>query len=115
MLIVSCGTTTFTEYRGPSLVEGKGGTVRNVGGIEFWENGDPNRKYRILGVINDSRDEGAIARSSRDGSIAKITRERGGDAVILVGNSHEYNGVDFFTKGPEYKNVTKLVVVKYLP
>jgi hypothetical protein len=45
-----CSTTTFTEFRGQGVLEGKGGTVRKVGGIDFWENGEPDRKYRILGL-----------------------------------------------------------------
>jgi hypothetical protein len=38
--ITACSTTTFTEYRGQSLAQGKGGTIRTVEGIDFWENGD---------------------------------------------------------------------------
>ena len=65
----------------------------------------------------------------KDGAIAKIARERGGDAVILSGSSREFHGVDFAESplsfdienisdlriGAKYKRITKFVVVKYLP
>jgi hypothetical protein len=61
LLLTACAHTNFTEYRGPSVVAGKGGTVKNGDGIDIWENGDPDRKYQILGVIDDSRGTGVFA------------------------------------------------------
>jgi hypothetical protein len=115
MLAASCSTTSFTEYRGQGVVEGKGGTVRVVEGIDLWENGEPDRKYRILGVIDDSRGEGLISRSGKDGAIAKTAREHGGDGVILSGSSREFRGVDLDSGAARYRRITKLVVVKYVP
>lgn len=51
-LFIGCTSTRFVEYRGQAVIEGKGGTVRNVKGIDIWETGEPNGKYRILGLIN---------------------------------------------------------------
>lgn len=115
MLVTSCSSTNFIEYRGQGVVEGKGGTVRVVEGIDFWENGEPNRKYRILGVIDDSRGEGLISRRGKDKAIANVARERGGDAVILSGSSREFRGMDLDSGAARYKRITKLVVVKYVP
>jgi hypothetical protein len=115
MLVTSCSTTNFTEYRGQGVVEGKGGTVRVVEGIDFWENGEPDRKYRVLGVIDDSRGEGLITGSGRDSDIAKVARERGGNAVILVGSSREFRGVDLNSGAANYRRLTKVMVVKYVP
>jgi len=115
ILATSCSTTNFTEYRGQGVVEGKGGTVRVVEGIDFWENGEPDRKYRILGVIDDSRGDGLISRLGKDGAIAKVARERGGDAVILSGSSRELRGVDLDSGAAYHRRITKLVVVKYVP
>jgi hypothetical protein len=116
ILSTSCRSTTgFTEYRGQGVVEGKGGTVRVVEGIDFWENGEPDRRYRILGVIDDSRGEGFVSRSGKDKAIAKVARERGGDAVILSGSSREFTGVDLGSGAAHYRRITKLVVVKYVP
>jgi predicted small secreted protein len=115
ILVTSC--TTFTPYRGNGIVEGQGGTIRVVKGIDFWENGEPNRKYRILGVIDDSRREGLIFGLvlPKDGAIAKVARKHGGDAVIFSDSSRELRGINLNSGKVKYKRITKLVVVKYLP
>ncbi len=112
MLVAGCTTTTFTEYRGDGIRQGKGGTVRNVQGIDFWENGEPDRKYRILGVIDDARKD-SIFVPGKDGAVAKLARERGGDAVILAGGDRELSGVDNYGNA-HYRRITKMVVVKYV-
>ena len=115
MLATSCSTTSFTEYRGEGVIEGKGGTIRVVEGIDFWENGEPDRKYRILGVIDDLRGEGLISRRGKDEAIAKVARKHGGEAVILSGTTREFRGVNLDSGAARYKRITKLVVVKYVP
>lgn len=113
MFVASCSTTTFTEYRGSGIVEGKGGTVRVVDGIDFWENGPPNRKFRIIGVIDDSRGDGLIQRSGRDGTLAKVAKERGGDAIIFLGQDRELRGITD-DGAAHYRRMTKIAVVRYV-
>jgi hypothetical protein len=113
VLLCGCSSTNFTEYRGPAVVQGNGGTVRVVDGIDFWENGNPDRKFKILGVIDDSRRDGIFTGSGRDSAIAKVARERGGDAVILVDSDRELSGVDQYGD-VHYRRNTKLMVVKYV-
>ena len=112
VLLCGCSTTNFTEYRGPAVVQGNGGTVRAVDGIDFWENRDPDRKFKILGVIDDRRGDGILSRSGRDSAIAKVAHMRGGDAVILMNSDRELSGVDQYGN-VHYKRNTKLMVVKY--
>ena len=58
LLICGCSTTKFTEYHGSEVFQGKGGgAVSNVDGIDIWEDGDADRKYKILGLIEQSRGE----------------------------------------------------------
>jgi hypothetical protein len=113
VLFCGCSSTNFTEYRGPAVVQGKGGTVRVVDGIDFWENGDPDRKFKILGVIDDRRDVGIFTRSGRDSAVAKVARERGGDAVIFISSDRELTQIDPYGNA-NYKVNAKLMVVKYL-
>src|SRR5262245_20208978 len=94
ILLTSCATTNFTEYHDQNIMEGKGGTVRVIEGIDFWEKGEPDRKYRILGVISDSRDEGLSFQFLKDEDVALAARQHGGDAVMLTGGSHEVGDVD---------------------
>jgi hypothetical protein len=112
MFAGGCTSTSFTEYRGQGVLEGKGGTVRKVEGIEFWENGEPDRKYRILGVIDDSRGD-SIFIPVKDSTIAKVARKRGGDAVILAVADREFSGFDNYGNA-HYRRKTKMVVVKYV-
>lgn len=131
-LTFGCASTNFTEYRGPDLVQGTGGTVRTVEGIEFWENGNPNRKVKILGVIDDKRADGLFSKSSRDSALAKTAKSKGGDAVILMDSSSRAEGftqrgsvdmgsrsrsrgtVGFTQQGNVVYSVsTKVMVVKY--
>lgn len=95
--LVSCATN-FTEYRGQGIIGGKGGTIKVVDGIDLWETGEPDRKCRILGVIDDD--------GKSDSAVAKIARKRGGNAVIHAGVDRLGN-VDGRMR-------TKLLVVKYV-
>ena len=75
-LAVSC-ETPFTEYRGSSELPGEGGTVRTVKGVDLWENGKPQRKCQILGVIRDEDES--------DSALARATLKQGGNVLIRGG------------------------------
>jgi len=51
VFLCGCSSTKFTEYHGSEVFQGTGGEVRVVDGIDFWENGDSNRKYKILASL----------------------------------------------------------------
>lgn len=114
ILLTSCSTTNFTEYHDQNIIEGKGGMVRVVEGIDFWEKGEPDRKYKILGVIDDSRDEGFSFQFLKDKDIALGARKRGGDAVILTDSSREVGDVDMNGGTVRYRQISKFVVVRYV-
>jgi len=81
----------------PAVLEGEGGTKKVVDGIDFWAMGNPPRKYTLLGYITDRRHKtglvGMISMSHLDSSIAKVAKQAGGDAVILVDSQTETTGV----------------------
>ena len=113
-LLCGCSTPKFTEYHGAEVFRGTGGGYRFVGDIEFWESGGPMRKYKILGAIDDSLTVGGFMHfGDRDTAIAKIARERGADAVMLVAIAPVQSGEDedgiFHTP-----KSTKLVFIKYV-
>jgi hypothetical protein len=112
---VACSTTKFAEYRGTDTgqaIQGKGGTVKTVAGIDFWENGDPNRKYKIIGVIDHSAMEVWPLGSSGEKAIARTAKEHGGDAVILAGERRDLNYAD--SDGTmNFSREKKVFVVKY--
>jgi hypothetical protein len=89
--------TEFVEYRGPSDFQGQGGTVRTVDGIDIWQTGTPNRKYKVLGVIDQSHYDNhslisMIASATKDSDLIKLVKAHGGDAVIVLGNRSAVTG-----------------------
>lgn len=87
----------FVAYEGKNTVqEGNGGEKKTVDGIDFWSNGAPPRKFKLLGFINDTRLKsgliGKIRMSGLESSIAKEAKKAGGDAVILVDANAETTG-----------------------
>ena len=79
----------FVSYEGKDAIqEGTGGEKKIVDGVDFWSNGAPPRKFKIIGYVTDSRLKsgliGMIRMSGLDSSIAKEAKKAGGDAVILT-------------------------------
>ena len=99
-LLVGCALytkTDYAEYRGPTEFQGQGGTVRSVGGIDVWQTGTPNRKFKVLGVIQQSHYANhslisVIAGATKDSEIIKEAKAHGGDAVIVLGSSSTITG-----------------------
>jgi hypothetical protein len=94
----------FLQYEGRNAIhDGQGGERKTVEGIDFWMNGDPPRRYQVLGSLTDRRHEtglfGAIRMSTLDSDIAKAARAAGGDAVVLAGEDSEVVGVTGSTFG----------------
>jgi hypothetical protein len=76
-LAVSC-QIPYTPYQGaPALRNGHGGTVRTVDGIDMWEDGEPERKFKILGVLQDDHES--------DSALASAARKQGGNVLIHGG------------------------------
>jgi hypothetical protein len=122
VLLCGCSTTKFTAYRGSEVFQGKGDAVRSVDGIDLWYNEDPDRKYKVLGFIEEtSRHRHLLGRSSglfsdsedRDSAIAKDAHKRGADAVILVGGDLEPSSAGD-DADRSHQRIKKLVIVKYV-
>lgn len=121
----------FATYEGRSIIEkGEGGSRVTRNGIDYWTNGRPPRCYQVIGYVNDRRNEqwdgGHAVGSPR---IAHLTKQAGGDAVILVNqndvtagssgfgtiSSYGWGGLfgSMFTVGGT-KTMTAFVVVRYV-
>jgi hypothetical protein len=119
LFAIGCATTEFRTYEGwDNIIEGQGGTKTVVDGIDFWEDGDPPRRYKILGYVTDERTDGGLQRAGLPHDIAAKAKEVGAQAVILTGQDSRVTG---FQKVPyggvrvNQKNSTHFAVVKYLP
>src|SRR5258706_9545838 len=82
VLMASCGTLfAFRPFEGNgTLIEGKGGTKTVVDGMEIWDNGEPPRRFSILGYLEVKAQFGAdlnfLSRA------VKNARQYGGGAII---------------------------------
>lgn len=133
MILAACATTEFKPFEAKdNLFEGKGGTKTVVDGMEIWDNGDPPRKFKVLGIIDDERPGGVIPMSKLRSDMVAKARETGGDALVQLGNQSQISG--YYTSGsgsartygssataygssttvPVRRNVAKFAVIKYL-
>jgi hypothetical protein len=92
LTLAACATTEFKTYEGARVVEGQGGTKVVVDGMEIWEYGEPPRKFKLIGLIEDSRPAGIIPMARLRGSIVKKARAAGGDAVIQITSQSRITG-----------------------
>ena len=92
-ICAGCASTDFQAWEGRnSVVEGRGGTKKVVDGVDVWTNGDPPRRFQILGIIDDEHPGGIIAMAELKHDITKKAREHGGDALILISSSSQLAG-----------------------
>ena len=94
----------FFPYEGSDAIQtGTGGAKTTENGIDFWAAGTPPRKYKIIGIMEDKRENGAFLPDVIGSKgVAKLTLKYGGDAVIVMESSY-----------PIGKKFTKLAVIKY--
>jgi hypothetical protein len=88
----ACVSTNYSAYSGSPVLKGQGGASRNVIGIDFWVYGAPNRPYRIIGYIEDSRPGGVVSMAGRDKGIAAQARAAGADGIIINSDNKEFMG-----------------------
>lgn len=93
MLLGGCASTQFKAYEGRgNVIEGRGGTRVVVDGMDIWENGDPPRKFKVLGLIEDERPGGIIPMGQLQGDLVKKAREVGGQALIKINSQSQIMG-----------------------
>jgi hypothetical protein len=135
LVIASCFLSTaswsqeFVAYEGKNAVrEGDGGAKKVVGGVDFWSDGAPPRRYQLVGFITDRRNKsglvGAISMSSLETDVASVAKKNGGDAVILmqsdaetigaVGMANAAGGFGWGASRGVQKQNSKFAVVKYV-
>jgi hypothetical protein len=93
MLIVGCTSTDFQSWEGRnSIVEGRGGTRKVVDGMDIWTHGDPPRRFKVMGIIEDERPGGIIPMARLKHDIVDKARANGGTAVIFVSSASQLAG-----------------------
>lgn len=131
-LLAGCASTEFKAYEGPNTFEGKGGTKTMVDGMELWDNGEPPRKFKVLGIVEDERPGGVIPMMRLRGDIVKKAKEVGADAVIQLSSRSQITGYQTTgsatafgtgntasaygtsTSVPLRQNTAKFAIIKYV-
>src|SRR5258706_1432691 len=112
LLVTSC-STQYTDYQGGNIMQGSGGAIRTVDGVDIWSDGSPNREYQITGVLDDVRGRGIISDSTWGSDLAKAAKKHGGDAIIISQQGDAITGFDGY--GNVYHDHrTKAFVIKYV-
>lgn len=132
-LLAGCATTEYKAYEGKgNVIDGNGGTKVVVDGMEIWDNGEPPRKFKILGIIDDQRPGGLIPMAQLRGDMVKKARAAGGDAIIQLNSDSQIAG--YYTSGsasayaygnsataygssttmPVRRNFARFAVIKYV-
>jgi hypothetical protein len=60
--------------------------------MDVWTHGDPPRRFKVLGIIEDERPAGAIPMTKLKHDIVKKARQNGGNAVIFVSSASQLAG-----------------------
>jgi hypothetical protein len=87
-MLSGCATppkTTWLDWRGgvPSIT-GKGGVVRQVEGIEYWTYGEPDRPFKVLGIMEQAFKKTSYHTDVHEADFVKCAHEHGADAVVVL-------------------------------
>ncbi len=126
LMTLACSSVWGQEFsrlhaREPMVVEGQGGTMDVVDGIEIWKSGTPPRRYEVIGYIDDTRRVTGLINQARlkglPGKLARIAKANGGDAIIAVSEDESATGVAGNAYGAVVvkERTSRFAVVRYLP
>jgi len=108
--LAACATTTFKplEVNGDIVYEGRGGARSVHDGMDIWVDGDPPRRYRVLGVINDQRYDEAKPMAQLPSDVVNRARQVGGQALIRFSTRSDvvaHRSVDDLTEGAAHEDM----------
>jgi len=134
LLLAGCAsaTTEFKAFEGvqAGIMEGKGGAKTIVDGMEVWDSGEPPRKFKILGFIDDNRSAGwfSVHMASVRDDVVEKARAAGGDAIVKMNTQSQlaefykaggatvnvYGSYANTAYGAPERSVSKYAVIKYV-
>lgn len=108
----------FAPYEGKNpIAEGDGGTKVQASGVDYWTTGSPPRRFRVLGVLSDSRPaRGFASDPTKSRALADRIKEAGGDAAIFLQASTATTAIVALGNGlsaPAQERTTQLLVIRY--
>lgn len=119
--------TTYKSWRGDDIYQGKGGAVEVVNGVEIWEHGEPNKPYKVIGLITQSKSDDSVNKllfgSYSQKQITDIVLREGGDGVVIMANKRFVSGYETHMPvneygsvrtSPDYSTASVLAVFQYV-
>lgn len=105
------GTSTeFKAWRGDYIYQGKGGAVEVHNGVEFWEHGEPNKAYKVIGLVAQTKKSSLghemLFGDFNRGKIVKIVLREKGDGVVLMRSQNYVSGYSTNMPGNQYGSAT---------
>ena len=91
-LAAGCASTDYSTFEGGKIIQGTGGTKKTVDGMDIWRDGSPPRKFRIVGIIDDTRRQSLISMAGYEAGLVKKAREAGGDSIVILDARSEIVG-----------------------
>ncbi len=91
-VMVGCASTDYSAFEGGRVIEGSGGAKKTVDGMDIWRDGSPPRKFKIIGIIDDTRRQSLIGLVGYEADLVKKAREAGGDAILILDARSEIVG-----------------------
>ena len=94
-LLAGCASvsTDYAAFEGvqAATVKGTGGAKVVVDGMEIWIDGEPPRKFKIIGFIDETREASWMYTYTPPdrGDIVKKAREAGGNAIIKLNSQSQ--------------------------
>lgn len=86
LVAAGCAQTNYQVYEGrnANIVEGQGGTKEVIDGYEIWDNGNPPRRYQVLGVSTIEDFDNVFGNQRMRSAIAVEIKRAGGDAAVVL-------------------------------
>ncbi len=86
--MTACATPTFdanpVDYVFPAESAERAGNVRTVSGLDIWEDGTPDKDYRVLGHIVYSGKSGLLNTPFVMRRVVKVAKNHRGDALVIL-------------------------------
>jgi hypothetical protein len=119
--------TSFTPWRGEQLFKGTGGAVEVIDGVEFWKAGEPDRQYKVVGLISqrksdDTLDKMLFGEFNRK-QVSDLVKANNGDGVVTLKSQRFVSGYSTqmpinqygsANTSPEYAEASVLAVFRYV-
>lgn len=88
LALTACAQTNYQVYEGRAgaqpINEGVGGTKEVIDGFEIWDNGNPPRRYQVLGVATIEDFDNPFGQARMRSAIAQQIKQAGGDAAVVL-------------------------------